>query len=51
MHHVHFEKKYCVKVFITFGCITSSAMALIWPDMAPHATVLAVATNVVWVWA
>jgi hypothetical protein len=51
IHRIHVGKREGVKVFITIGCVTSSTMALIWPEMAPHATVMAVATNLVWVWA
>ncbi len=49
--HVHLQRRHYIKLFITFGCITSSVLYLIHPHMQTHATILAVATNIIWVWA
>lgn len=48
--HPHLQRRHVIKLCITAGCVVSSVIVVLMPGMALHATILATATNVVWVW-
>ncbi len=49
--HVHLQRTHYIKLFITAGCVVSSVLCILNPQWQTHATMLAVVTNVIWVWA
>lgn len=50
-HMIHLERQHKIKLAITAGCVASAIVAALFPQYNAHATVIAVATNVVWIWA
>lgn len=49
-HHCP-DRDHTIKLIITGGVAGSTVIAMLFPHYTNHASVIAVATNVLWIWA
>jgi len=47
---IHVQKRHVDRMLISAGIVVSTIVAILMPDKAGHATAIALATNLYWVW-
>jgi len=50
-HHRHpLSREHKVKIVITCGILVSTTITIIYPEYQYHSAILAIGTNLLWVW-